>query len=348
MIIDGMDQAKTKIPNKVRHSKDTDPLFRQAVHVTGILDHGADVPAHVLLEDCRATKDPNNTINALCHALRAHQVQGPLPEILYLQLDNAVGENKNRFVLLFCALLVGAGVFKKVKLSFLPVGHTHEDIDQIFSRFAEALRHRDCNTWADLEAIIASSWTSSNGAGPKVTVNPEVPDFKGWMDEHTLKVHGHTGPMCFRFTMSEDDNVLMGVRGRTSVQLVDGVRDAESSWFPEEGGGYVMISGADARKLWEQPLYRVPVRTVPTDAIRETVETYTELGLFDESMVDDWEIYFANTEADIDNQCEECSDLRTEEAETVQVIISLLYISDARDAMYNSVIYHLYVLVGQN
>ena len=146
IIIDGMDQAKTKLPDPVRHSKDTEPLFQQAVHVTGIVDHGGTVPAQVLFEDGRATKDSNNTINSLCHTLREHQLDGPLPDVLYIQLDNATGENKNKFVLFFCALLVGAGVFEKVKLSFLPVGHTHEDIDQLFSRFAEALRRRGCYT----------------------------------------------------------------------------------------------------------------------------------------------------------------------------------------------------------
>ena len=39
-----------------------------------------------------------------------------------------------RFVLGFMSLLVELKVFKKVKISFLMVGHTHEDVDQVFSR----------------------------------------------------------------------------------------------------------------------------------------------------------------------------------------------------------------------
>ncbi|WAR06068.1 hypothetical protein MAR_021437, partial [Mya arenaria] len=43
------------------------------------------------------------------------------------------GQNKNRYMLGFLAMLVHLGVFRKIKLSFLMVGHTHEDIDQLFS-----------------------------------------------------------------------------------------------------------------------------------------------------------------------------------------------------------------------
>lgn len=49
--------------------------------------------------------------------------------------------------------MVDNGVFKKVKISFLLVGHTHENIDQLFSRFAVALRKADVWTMDDLASI---------------------------------------------------------------------------------------------------------------------------------------------------------------------------------------------------
>ena len=46
-----------------------------------------------------------------------------------------------RFILGLLCLLVEKGIFKKIKLSFLMVGHTHEDIDQCFSRYIYLLSY---------------------------------------------------------------------------------------------------------------------------------------------------------------------------------------------------------------
>ena len=54
---------------------------------------------------------------------------------MFVQLDNTSSENKNRGTFGYFGALVATGTFKKVVLSFLPVGHTHEDIDAIFGRY---------------------------------------------------------------------------------------------------------------------------------------------------------------------------------------------------------------------
>ena len=58
----------------------------------------------------------------------------PLPLVLNLQLDNATGDNKNRFVFAFCSLLTYHGVFQEVYINFLIVGHMLDDIDALFGR----------------------------------------------------------------------------------------------------------------------------------------------------------------------------------------------------------------------
>ena len=58
----------------------------------------------------------------------------PLPHVLNLQFDNATRDNKNRFVIAFSSLLTHNGVFQEGYINFLIVGHTHDDIDALFSR----------------------------------------------------------------------------------------------------------------------------------------------------------------------------------------------------------------------
>jgi hypothetical protein len=79
-------------------------------------------------------KGANATIEVIQRTLRHLESQGPLPEVLYLQMDNCWRENKNRYLFGYLALLVFRRIFRTVFIHFLPKGHTHEDIDQMFSR----------------------------------------------------------------------------------------------------------------------------------------------------------------------------------------------------------------------
>ncbi len=82
-------------------------------------------------------KDANLVISTLFHHIHSHIIDNLTPDscpsVLYLQADNCAAENKNVFMLSFLSLLISLDVFKEVYLSFLLVGHTHEDIDQLFS-----------------------------------------------------------------------------------------------------------------------------------------------------------------------------------------------------------------------
>ena len=49
-------------------------------------------------------------------------------------------ECKNRYIFSYLKSLIDCGVFKEIFVNFLPVGHTHCDIDQMFSRFSVHLK----------------------------------------------------------------------------------------------------------------------------------------------------------------------------------------------------------------
>ena len=59
-----------------------------------------------------------------------------IPRVLYLQLDNTSQENINKIMFGYLKKLVELGIFQKVKVGFLLIGHTHDHIDQMLSHFA--------------------------------------------------------------------------------------------------------------------------------------------------------------------------------------------------------------------
>ena len=142
IILDGMDQSKTNIPHFQQKSKQTSGNSKLKTHVTGAIVHGQG--AYGYFDICEWSHSSNMTIAILMNVL--YMYKDSLPPVLYLQMDNCGRENKNRFVFAFCALLVELGVFRKIKVSFLMVGHTHEDVDQMFSRFSNYLRRTDVFT----------------------------------------------------------------------------------------------------------------------------------------------------------------------------------------------------------
>jgi hypothetical protein len=70
----------------------------------------------------------------------------PLPPILHVQLDNCWKDNKSRWIMCFWSLLVAKGIFEEIQVSFMLVGHTHDDIDASFGRWSMKLRENDYPT----------------------------------------------------------------------------------------------------------------------------------------------------------------------------------------------------------
>ena len=81
----------------------------------------------------------NNNIEGIRRTLAAEYGNKPLPRTLYIQADNA-SDNKCWTVLLFLAMLVQHNYTADIYLSFLLVGHTHEDIDALFAVISRHFR----------------------------------------------------------------------------------------------------------------------------------------------------------------------------------------------------------------
>lgn len=51
---------------------------------------------------------------------------------MYVQVDTYAKDSKNKYVLACWSLLVAKDIFKEVFVSFILVGHTHDDINTSF------------------------------------------------------------------------------------------------------------------------------------------------------------------------------------------------------------------------
>ena len=151
----------------------------------------------------------------------------PLPHVLNLQLDNATGDNKNRFVFAFCSLLTYHGVFQEVYINFLIVGHTHDDIDVLFGRWSYKLRGTDYPTLP----LLMKSFMDTESCPVIPHLIEEVPDFKKFVEGYLCTGHDalarHTNAQQFKFYRNGNGWPLMQYK----------LLCTDNEWLPKEGGG---------------------------------------------------------------------------------------------------------------
>ena len=121
IILDGMDQHKTCIPN---FNTGEDPAS-VTVRVIGAIAHSRDPDrtfyAYLVTN---YTKETNTNIEVLRRILESRD---SLPPTLVIQLDNTSQDNKNSHFFSFLASLVESPFIPvhEIIVNFLPVGHTH-------------------------------------------------------------------------------------------------------------------------------------------------------------------------------------------------------------------------------
>jgi len=175
--IDSMDQDKTSVPALTKYPKGFDDNGRMKFHVTA-----AKVPSQNAVFEFLYTNnlmhDSNTTVTILDQVLdKVKTARGSLPPTLYLQLDNTCRENKNRTMLGYLSVLVQLGIFKRIYLGFLPVGHTHFGCDQVFSRHSQLLRRTNVVSGLELVKTLLKSYTPV----PQISYLIEAADVSGWL-----------------------------------------------------------------------------------------------------------------------------------------------------------------------
>ena len=179
LIIDGADSSPYMVPHMAHRNHASSAAPKVKIHVLGCIAHGRDTyaftcPPHI-------GQGHNVTIQVLDRVLTdIKRAEGRVPPILHIQLDNTTKQNKGRYLMAYLGYLVHMGVVQEAYCNFLPVGHTHEDIDQFFSRVSVYTRHHDALCVGDLHRCIRKSY-QKYGRSPKVFGWTTVANLSGFL-----------------------------------------------------------------------------------------------------------------------------------------------------------------------
>lgn len=106
---------------------------------------------------------------------------------------------------IFCILL---DVFYfQIKLSFLMVGHTHEDVDQMFSRISIQLGNKAIKTLDQLHEELKRAYHPV----PSTVHIDNMWDYRALALQSPIQLAGHKNPHSFTFRLVED-SVKMGYK----------------------------------------------------------------------------------------------------------------------------------------
>lgn len=156
--------------------KSLEPQGMCKTHLTGVMMHGHNTLGVVDL--FTIPHSSNLTLNSVAETIMRNYPERSMPETLFIQFDNCWRDNKNRYVFAFLALMVALSIVKVVEVSFLMVGHTHEDIDGIFGNIAQALmKHNALHLLALFEKIKESL---KDGSIHPCLIS-KVYDYKKWL-----------------------------------------------------------------------------------------------------------------------------------------------------------------------
>ena len=219
MAIDGTSQLPKGFPLSIHGEEKS--LNRLHHHFALAVVHGVGTKCYVTRDN--VASDPNLTVEVLQRTLQyAEEARGgKLPPKLYLQLDNCWRENKNCLVMNWIASLTERGLFPDgIYVSFLPVGHTHNEVDQVASRISIAVRNRAIHTPEELLACLSEAFDDMT-----VEIVQHVADTKGflnpngqvsWTKSRFKRLQNVSAYRYFRFHVNEVQEVECQTRNSQS------------------------------------------------------------------------------------------------------------------------------------
>jgi hypothetical protein len=200
------------MPNIVPITKETGTLKKLPIRAIGNINHSMGEREFVFyLPEYR--KNPNLIISQLYWYIhrQLQQKGGKHAPILWIQADNCFKENKNRWILGFFSWLINLGWFREIMISYLPPGHSHSDIDQMFSTLSIFMDKHLIATPPDLMDKIPKCY-KKDITRPKTMWLPGVWNWSGFFAPFLKDFSGIKDPHVFLFRELSNGKVGMKMK----------------------------------------------------------------------------------------------------------------------------------------
>ncbi len=181
IITDGMAQSHCELPHFGQIAS-TSNKFSQ--HLQGVLLHGRGMIVYRTFNTI--TNGANLQIHTMLLTLeRIKALEGRVPDIFYYQIDGG-SENVAKSVIAVCEALVSRNIVRKIVLSRLIVGHTHEDIDGKFGVVWTYIRNKTLLTPQQYEMALKKCLKKQNSDNFIEIIDLyTVPNYKTHFDEYS-------------------------------------------------------------------------------------------------------------------------------------------------------------------
>ena len=125
--------------------------------------------------------------------------------------------------------LVQVGVFKKITMSYLPVGHTHADIDALFGNLSTAFKSYDAVNISKLHEVISDFLNESLLHIEQIRWMPNITDY---FDKNGLlnTMVGHSKIGSFQFEMFEES---VGIKWK--------LRMSDENWMCIQNKPFILL-----------------------------------------------------------------------------------------------------------
>jgi len=106
-------------------------------------------------------------------------------------------------------------IFFQIEVCFLPKGHTHVDVDQMFSRLSVAVQRSGCLTYQDLLRLLRVCYRqkqgemTEEGARIQYAEMDQVFAFREWLIPYMFPVHNLLKFHHFKFTRNDEGKCQM-------------------------------------------------------------------------------------------------------------------------------------------